>query len=166
MMLSSYHKQAILFDKEIIQKLQPLLIESQIYTLPLSYIYNVSTLWIMGEVQLRLTRLENRKVLSSYYAEEAVTISYTLNALNVEQAVLLAYENGQFTLSLEGNEDFYYTYEPTKNLLLLNGKEYFEKEEEFLFLEQASMLMGEFYNKYNGYTDKMESLISEIESAL
>lgn len=166
MMLSSYQVQDILITKEQIAKLQPLLIKSQVYAMPLSYIYNASTLWVMGDINLQIRINAENAISANYYAQMEVPIAYTLGGKEVERLLLLSCENGVYSLRLAENDSFYYSYFVDEERLLLNGREYFDEQEEVLFVEQALGVMQEFYHKYHEYNPKMKQLIADIEAVL
>lgn len=166
MMLSSYQVQDVLITKEQISKIQPMLIKSQIYAMPLSYIYNASTLWVMGDVNLQIRIDAENAISASYYVQVEVPIVYTLEGKEIQRWLLLSCENGVYSLRLAENDSFYYSYFVDEERLLLNGREYFDEQEELLFVEQSLGVMQEFYRKYHEYNPKMKQLIADIEAVL
>lgn len=166
MLLSSYYVQETLIDESTLSLIQPLLIQSQLFSLPLSYIHTSSSAWIMGDVILNIFVDAYNQVNGTYYVQEVIPIEYEYMGQWIIRDVVLLCDRGRFSVSLDGISSFYYEYYPEEGSLLLNGSDYFTREEESIFVESALPSMLEFYSKYYEYCVPMEQLIVEIQGVL
>lgn len=166
MLLSSFFVQETLIDENTLSLLQPLLIQSQLFDLPLSYIYNASSLWVMGDMVLYIFVDAYNRVNGTYYVQESIPIEYEYRGQWIIRDVVLSCDRGMFSLYLDGIPSFQYEYNRENDVLLLNGNEYFSKEEEAIFLNSVLTSMQEFYSIYHEYCALMEQLIIEIKGVL
>lgn len=164
MLLSSYFVQDTLIDEDTLTLIQPILIQSQLFELPISYVHNASSLWIMGDMVLHIFVDAYNHVSGTYYVQEVVPMEYEYMGQWITRDVVLSCDRGVFMVSLEGDSSFNYSYQDGG--LLLNGYEYFSKLEEEIFLESILPKMVEFYDTYNENCPLMEQLIQEIKDVL